>query len=119
MATSWDIVKTILPNGDERAYIFSQYFQVTNPAPGLSECQWAPSGIGPCTYFAGYGTMTSNSWQPGYPFGSIAGSPGTYPQPGDWVSTTLTNSSTGVLQTFCNKCVAVIDKDTFLKWNLS
>ena len=114
MATSWDIVKTILPNGDERAYIFSQYFQVTNPAPGLSECQWAPSGIGPCTYFAGYGTMTSNSWQPGYPFGSIAGSSATFPQPGDWVSTKMTNNSTGVLQTFCNKCVAVIDKDTFL-----
>jgi len=114
MATSWDTVKTILPNGDERAYIFSQYFPVTSPATGLPECQWAPSGIGPCTYFAGVGTMGSDSWQPGYPFGSIAGLPGTYPQVGEWVSTIVTNTQTGVVNTFCNKCIAVIDKDTFL-----
>ena len=107
-ATSWDNVKTILPNGDERAYLFSVYYQGTNPATGLPECQWAPTGVSPCTYMAGVGTMGSNSWQPGWPMEGI------FPQVGNWVSSKLTNNTSGVISAFCFKCIGIIDKDTFL-----
>jgi len=107
-ATPWDVVKTILPNGDERAYLFSLYLQGTNPTTGLPECQWPPGGVGPCTFMAGYSTNGNDSWQTGWPMEGI------FPQPGDWVSTKITNNISGVITPFCFKCIGVVDKDTYL-----
>ena len=103
MALSWDTVKTILPNGTERAYIFSMYFGAGTP----TGCDWSPGGVSPCTYMAGY-NQSSNSWQAGWPMYAF------FPQVGDWVSTKFEDNSTGVITAFCYKCIGIIDKDTFL-----
>ena len=107
-ATPWDNVKTILPNGDERAYIFSLYIPgAIDPITGVQGCQWPSGGGGPCTYMVGVNSG-GNSWQAGWPM------EGVFPQVGDWLSTKFQNNSTGVISPLCYKCIGIVDKDTYL-----
>ena len=106
-ATAWDTVKTILPNGNEVAYIFQLYRNING------QCTPNQLNVGmQCSYLAGVaaspaGTNNNDSWSPGMPMEGI------FPNVGEFVSLNVTQPS-GVQYAQCYKCVEIVDKNTFL-----
>ena len=108
MAVSWDNIKTILPNGNEVAYIFQ-----TNQI-GTTTCGPNQSNIVlQCTYLGGVASNTpnqpdGNSWGPGLPL------EGLFPNVGEYVSINVSDNLNGIEYALCYKCLEIIDKNTFL-----
>ena len=106
MATSWDLIKTILPNGNEVAYIFQLYTNVNG------QCTPNPLNVSmQCSYLAGVAANTglnnNDSWSTGMPLEGI------FPTVGEFVSINITQPS-GNQYAQCYKCVEIVDKNTFL-----
>ena len=86
MATSWDLIKTILPNGNEVAYIFQLYTNVNG------QCTPNPLNVSmQCSYLAGVAANTglnnNDSWSTGMPLEGI------FPTVGEFVSINITQPS--------------------------
>ena len=107
MATYWDDIKTILPNGDEVAYVFQGNLNQGG--------QCGPNQMNitnQCTYLGGVASYTptapdGNSWGPGQPM------EGLFPNVGEYVSVNILLVG-GAQYTICYKCIEIIEKATFL-----
>lgn len=107
MATYWDNIKTILPNGDEVAYVFQGNLNQGG--------QCGPNQMNimnQCTYLGGVASYTptapdGDSWGPGQPM------EGLFPNVGEYVSVNISLVG-GVNYTICYKCIEIIEKATFL-----
>ena len=107
MATYWDDIKTILPNGDEVAYVFQGNLNQGG--------QCGPNQMNitnQCTYLGGVASYTptspdGNSWGPGLPM------EGLFPNVGEYVSVNILLVG-GAQYTICYKCIEIIEKATFL-----
>ena len=99
---SWDQIKTILPNGNEVAYIFQNNRDIGG------QCTPNPYNLGfQCMYLDSVYYGAQNSWGPGMPL------EGLFPNVGEFVSISVTMNNYQQF-TQCYRCLEIIDKNTFL-----